>query len=39
MSWYIWMPVVAGIVGGLIGGLYYKKNQKKNNTGHSQMNR
>lgn len=30
MSWYIWMPVVAGIVGGLIGGLYYKKNQKNN---------
>lgn len=30
MSWYIWMPVVAGIAGGLIGGLYYKKNQKNN---------
>ncbi len=32
MSWFIWMPVVAGIVGGLIGGHYYKKDPKKNKT-------
>ena len=32
MSWFICMPVVAGIVGGLIGVHYYKKDQKKNKT-------
>lgn len=32
MSWFIWMPLVAGIAGGLIGGHYYTKNKKNGKT-------
>lgn len=29
LPWYIYLPVVGGIIGGLIGGYYYNKNKRK----------
>jgi len=29
LPWYVYLPVIAGIIGGLIGGSYYKRNKDK----------
>ncbi len=31
LSWYAYLPIVAGLIGGLIGGYYHKQYQKSHN--------